>query len=208
MPLIKKRLALAVATAASAVAVMAPVASAAPADATACTDQSFAQTFLPFGDTDWYTPVPDAGFESALSGWDLAGGAAVVPDLVDNRPGDGALDLQSLRLPEGGSATTAAMCVTDAHRTLRFFARGAAGLLTAPGAVRVEMITQVDGASRVELVKEQTPALIWSLGPVLKLDTRFYDTSKTSPTSSVRFRISAVGGAVQVDDVYVDPRMK
>jgi hypothetical protein len=207
LPLIKKRIALALAPAAAAVAMMAPVASAAVADPTACTGQTFSQVFLPFGDTDWYTPVPDSGFEGVVSEWQLEGGAVIAPDLVDNRPADGALDASSLRLPEGASATTAPMCVTDAHRTMRFFTRGDQGLLGGAGTVRVEMITEFDGVRRVELLKQVVPGLGWGLSPVLRLDTRFYETTKTSPTSTVRFRVSAADGAVAIDDVFVDPRM-
>lgn len=207
MPLIKKRIALALAPAAAAVAMMAPAASAVVADPTACTDQAFTQVFLPFGDTDWYTPVPDSGFEGAVTGWQLEGGAAIAPDLVDNRPLDGAPDAASLRLPQGASATTAPMCVTDAHRTMRFFSRGDQGLLGGSGTVRVEMITEFDGVRRVEMLKEVSSGLVWGLSPVLKLDTRFYETTKTSPTSTVRFRLSAPNGAVAIDDVFVDPRM-
>ena len=104
------------------------------AEAAACPEQSLERTFLPWLDPAWYHPAPDGGFESGGS-WALTGGAAVVEG---NQPYlDGA---RSLRLPGGSTATTAPICVTVAHPTIRLFARNAGNPL-APLTVTVSFRT-------------------------------------------------------------------
>src|SRR3954464_13414480 len=97
-------------------ALAAPALAAPPAHA-ACAQQPLDRTFLPWLDPAYYQAAPDSGFEAG-DRWSLTGGAAVVDRNQPYLPGGKSLDL-----PEGSSATTAPICVTVAHPTIRFFAR-------------------------------------------------------------------------------------
>ena len=100
----------------------------------ACPGQPVDQTFLPWLDLAYYQEAPDSGFEDGGS-WTLAGGAAVV---AGNQPF--LAGARSLDLPAGSSATTAPICVTVAHPTIRFFARNTGSAL-APLTVTVQFKT-------------------------------------------------------------------
>jgi len=196
--------ALAAVTALAAVAVAAPQASALTSDATAC-GQEFSQVFAPWNDRDYYTLAQGGDFEQADAGWRYSGDAAVVADDVDNS-GTGA-DRHSLRLGAGGTAVTPPVCVTDAHRTMRFFARDLADR-SGNSALRVEMIyTNANGNLQVKAIDNLTPSTAWAPTKVLRLDTSKYYGELA--TAEVRFRFTAgKGSSVLIDDVFVDPRLR
>jgi hypothetical protein len=168
---------------------------AAPAAAKAdCPEQPLERTFLPWLDPAWYHPAPNGGFEGAGE-WALTGGAAVVDG---NQPFlDGS---RSLSLPGGATATTAPICVTVAHPTIRLFARNEGNPL-APLTVTVTFRTllglQVTLPVGVALGGEQwAPTLpLPVVGNLLSREARFTFAS-------------APGGDWQIDDVHVDPYSK
>jgi hypothetical protein len=174
---------------------LAALALAAPAaEAAACPEQSLERTFLPWLDPAWYHPAPDGSFESGGS-WTLTGDAAVVEG---NQPYlDGS---RSLDLPAGSTATTAPICVTVAHPTIRLFARNAGSPL-APLTVTVSFRTllglELTLPVGVVLGDEQwAPSLpLLVVGNLLSREARF--TFSSPP-----------GGAWQIDDVFVDPYSK
>src|SRR5690349_18902161 len=118
----------------AAVGALAALAVAAPQARAACPDQPLDRTFLPWLDPAFYQAAPDSGFEAGGS-WTLAGGAAVVDGNQPYLSGSKSLDL-----PAGSSATTAPICVTVAHPTIRFFARNS-GSSSAPLTVVVKFRT-------------------------------------------------------------------
>jgi len=174
---------------------LAALALAAPAaKAAACPEQPLERTFLPWLDPAWYHPAPDGGFEGS-GAWTLSGGAEVVDG---NQPFlDGS---QSLALPGGATATTAPICVTVAHPTIRLFARNRGSAL-APLMVTVSFRTllglELTLPVGVVLGGEQwAPTLpLLVVGNLLSREARF------------KF-ISAPGGDWQIDDVEVDPYSK
>jgi hypothetical protein len=178
----------------AAVGALAALACVVPQAHAACPAKPVDQTFLPWIDLAYYQQAPDSGFEDGGS-WALAGGATVVdgnqPYLAGTR---------SLDLPPGSSATTAPICVTVAHPTIRFFARNAGSIL-APLTVTVQFKTllglQVELPVGVVLGGgEWQPTL-----PLLFLGNLL--------SNEVRFKLTAApGSAWQVDDVYVDPYSK
>src|SRR4051812_19268037 len=119
LPVVSLGRALAAAFAALALAVILPAGALASGG---CPDQQAAQTFLPWGDSAWYVPAPDGGFENDASGWALSGGAAVQQG---NEPYQvsGGDDQRSLGLPAGSSATTPPICIDVAPPTIPLFAR-------------------------------------------------------------------------------------
>jgi hypothetical protein len=177
-----------------AVAVLTALALAGPAEASAesCAPASASKTFLPWLDVADYVSAPGGDLESE-GPWDLDGGAAVVDGNEPFQVG-GADDSASLRLPAGGSATTAPMCVGLEHPTLRFFAKGP--LL---GALKVDAVVgghalpigAVVGGGR------------WA--PSLPLPIVLNNLALLQQTD-VSFRFTPLlGSSWSVDDVYVDP---
>jgi hypothetical protein len=164
------------------------------AQAAACPEQPLERTFLPWLDPAWYHPAPDGGFEGS-GDWTLTGGAEVVDG---NQPFlDGS---RSLELPAGATATTAPICVTVAHPTIRLFARNEGNPL-APLVVSVSFRTllglQVTLPVGVALSGEAwAPTLpLLVVGNLLSREARFTFAS-------------APGGDWQIDDVQVDPYSK
>ena len=173
---------------------LAALALAAPQAQAACSELPLERTFLPWHDIAFYQEAPDSGFEAGGS-WTLAGDAAVVDGNQPYFAGS-----KSLELPQGASATTAPICVTVEHPTIRFFARNTGSALS-PLNVTVQFKTllglQLELPVGVVLGGgEWQPTL-----PLLMLGNLL--------SNEVRFRLAAApDSAWQVDDVYVDPYSK
>jgi hypothetical protein len=173
---------------------LAALALAAPQARAACPDQPLDRTFLPWLDPAFYQEAPDGGIEAG-GAWSLAGGATVIAGNQPYLPGSKSLDL-----PVGSSATTAPICVTVAHPTIRFFARNTGSAL-APLTVTVKFKT-VLGAPVELLVGVILGGADWQ--PTLPLPL-----VGNLLSDEVRFTFTpAQGGAWQIDDVYVDPYSK
>ena len=159
-----------------------------PAHAAAgCDEQQLSRPFLPWLDVAWYTPVPDE--------WTLEDGAAAVA-------GGGPLSPDSaLALPSGSSATTAPMCVSLAHPTLRFFARNT-GSVTSTLAVAV-VFRDVLGIQRSLPVGVIGARDSWAPTPVLPVLANLL-----SHEVAFRFTPLDARGEWTIDDVYVDPYKK
>ena len=144
-----------------------------------------------------YAFAPDGGFESGGSGWSLSGGARAVSGnesyYVHSRT-----DKTSMSLPKGASATSPGMCISLLSSKMRFLVRGDAG-----SSVKVQVVYRgllssllgiLDGGTISAGGTWKPSPAIGMLGGVLPL-----------LTTSVSFRFTAVGGAVGIDDVYLDP---
>jgi hypothetical protein len=155
-------------------------------------------TSLPFaqwGDSASYYLINNGGFESA-GGWTLAGGAAVVSG---NEPFhvNGAGDASSLRVPAGGSATSAASCFGLLNPGVRFFATGT-------GTVHVQVI--VNGLlGQLAVLDGGSVAVGNSWAPSPKLGTTISQLNSLVGAKSIAFKLTASGGSALVDDIYVDP---
>lgn len=166
----------------------------------ACQAAQLSEPFLRWLDPMHYTPVDDGGIERRAAGWQLTGGATPV---LGNEPWTvGAVtDRRSLSLPEGASATTAPICVGIAEPTLRFFARSAS-------AGRAELTVEVlfeDAAGTVRALPIGTDAGgPWHPTAVMPVIANLLPLVPGEQTP-VAFRFTARRGAVQIDDVYVDP---
>jgi hypothetical protein len=173
---------------------LAALALAAPQAQAACPEQPLDRTFLPWLDPASYQAAPDSGFELGGS-WTLAGGASVVAGNQPVLPGANSLDL-----PAGSSATTAPICVTVAHPTIRFFARNTGSAL-APLVVTVKFKTLL-GLPFELPVGTVLGGEQWQPTPPLPLVGNLL-------SDEVRFTFTpAPGRAWQVVDVYVDPYSK
>lgn len=168
-----------------------------------CPGQPLSQIFLPWGDSGWYTPLADAGFERGAEGWTLTGGAQVVDGNEPFQVG-GPDDSRSLLLPSGSAALSPPICVSHDHESLRGFARyeGSRG-----------------SHLRVEVVWERRPGQVRSLPiGILRAGDAWEPTQalrlvanalgiRPGETTSVSFRFAPRGSGGQwcIDDFYVDP---
>jgi len=159
----------------------------APAASASCEPRAFGTVFAAWGDDAQYTLSPGGDFETRAGGWTL-GGASVVAGSSGFAAGG-----SSLLLPAGGSVLSPVICVDKSYPSWRFAARSAGGRLDLE--VLYPKKTKDKGGFR--------PASAWQLSPVQRLST-----GQFTGESSVQLRFTAVGGAVSVDDVYVDPRYK
>jgi hypothetical protein len=195
---------LAVAVAAALFAVRAPAADAGllVPSAENCASQTLERPFLRWGDGANYVLAPEGTVE-ASAGWRLAGAAPVAGNehFYVHAPGE----RTSLSLPAGSSATTAPMCVGIEHPTLRFFARNTgAPLATLVVSVRFQDLLGLRHTLPIGAVlagREWAPTLPF---PVIANLLPLLPGEKTP----VQFVFTPLGGAWQIDDVYVDPYRK
>lgn len=158
--------------------------------------------FAKWLDPATYVLAPDGNFESATTGWQLAGGAKL---LTGNEPFkvNPSANAHSLSIPAGGSATSAAFCVGLAHPDLRFFAVG--GNLTSM--LKVEIIYKTALGTITQPVTVVPGMSAWRpTVQALILANATGLLSLEGLTSSVQLRFTAQGKAGwNIDDVYIDP---
>jgi hypothetical protein len=189
------------AVAAVALAAVAPSALAASAVGSApCAARPFSTIFSAFGDNALYTLAPDGGLEAGGAGWTLGAGASVARESSSIRL-DGKTGARSLQLGAGSTATTPAICVERGYPSFRFVARS----LAAGSSLQVDVIYGPD--RKVKFAGTLKPGTAWAVSPVLKLVEGQYQV-QAGQSGEVRFRFTASGGTVRVDDVYVDPRYR
>lgn len=183
----------------AALAALALLASAAPASAaTTCDGTPTSRPFIPWLDYFNYALVPRGDFESDLTGWTVAGGAKIGPGNEPWRVA-GSDDSSSLVLPAGASAASPSFCGGLGYPTIRMFSKATGGLVPL---LRVDIIyTDLAGVLRSHALGTVTPTATWQ--PSLPLVTLSGLPLLTG--SRLAVRLTAVGGAVAVDDVYVDP---
>jgi hypothetical protein len=168
-----------------------------------CADQGpSARVFQRWLDPAQYVPAPGGNLESA-AGWDLKGGARVVPGNEPWKVG-GSSHGNSLLLPAGSSATTGVMCVGLGHPTLRFFAKRTSGTLLNP------LIVEVQFEALGGLLKSLPIGVVLAGGqwqPTLpSLVVANLLPLLPNARTPVRFKFTPAGRANwQIDDVYVDP---
>ncbi|HEX5984502.1 MAG TPA: hypothetical protein VFY69_09880 [Solirubrobacterales bacterium] len=154
------------------------------ASAQACSYPEGEQVFSAWGDPRSYVLAPDGDFAAGGAGWTLEGEAAVVSE--------------ALELPAGSSAVSPSLCISEDTPFLRSMARDSG----VPGAkLQVEIIYEQLDATRSRVVARDKQE-DWD--PTQPLGQNF-GLATADGNSSVRVRLTAVGGDWQVDDFYVDP---
>ena len=147
-----------------------------------------------------YTLAPGGSFESS-AGLTFTGGAKIVsgnePNLLNSKS-----DKNSVLIPRGGTVTTGPICVGLDKPTVRFFAKRPNFALLPLLTVEGVFTTKAGTTASLPLVGVPLAGNSWSLqlpfittGALLEL----------GDTTMMRFRIRAVTGDWQVDDLYVDP---
>jgi hypothetical protein len=174
----------------------------AQASAGTCPSSSASEPFARWGDTSSYTLVSQGDFEGSLSQWTLSGGASTA---AGSEPygATGAVGKLSLALPAGASAQSPYTCVTASDPTFRFFARNSTVLSTLAVAVVYKTIL---GTLAVPL---GAVALSDTWQPTLPMLTASVVAGLLSGgTAELALRFTALTGSSQIDDVFVDPRMR
>jgi hypothetical protein len=169
----------------------------------ACDNSTLRQPFRAWGDVNYYKLVPGADFESGLSGWTLTGGARTV---AGSEPFGvtGSRGASSLSLPAGASAQSPFTCVNAGYPAFRFLGRNN-GLLST---VLVQVIYKNPILGLVPL-PVGVVALSGSWNPSLRMLTASLVGGLLSGgTAQIAVRFTALTGNSQVDDLFVDPRMK
>jgi hypothetical protein len=192
------------ATAVAAMALLAPAGTANAGllsqSAGPCPSYLSSQVFSKWLDLTHYTLAPGGSFESS-AGLTFTGGAKVV---AGNEPNyvSGKTDKSSVLIPRGGSVTTGPICVGLDKPTIRFFAKRPNFALLPLLTVEGVFTTKAGTTASLPLVGVPLAGNSWSLqlpfvttGALLEL----------GDTTMMRFRIRAVTGDWQIDDLYVDP---
>ncbi len=160
--------------------------------------------FAAWGDARDYALTPDGGFENGAAGWALDGNAAVTEGNENFQVG-GAADHQSLDLPAGSSATSPSFCVSRREDVVRLFVRSDSGR---KARLKVEEIyTDAANGDMSERVDKLRATESWDASGRLKI--MLPDTGSRLSTTNVSLRFTPLGDAgVQIDDVYIDPRLR
>jgi hypothetical protein len=153
--------------------------------------------FAQFGDSRNYTFGANGGLESGTTGWTLSGGGVV----SDNESYfvHSTSDRNSLSLGSGGTALTPKLCMGTTSTVTRFFVRSGNG-----GRVRVQVVLRnlLGGVLGIVQISDISPGANWQPGPpILNLDSLL----GLIGVSSIQLKFTTLSGAVQVDDIYVDP---
>jgi hypothetical protein len=168
----------------------------------ACSDATLSQPFAQWGDTGSYELLSQGSFEGSLSQWTLGGGASRASG-SEPYGVSGSVGSYSLALPAGGWAQSPYTCVNASYPTFRFFARGS-GLLptlavavvykTVLGSVALPLGVAAPGGSWQPTAPMLTGSVVAGL--------------LSGGTAQAALRFTALTGASQIDDVYIDPRMR
>jgi hypothetical protein len=165
------------------------------------------QPFAQWGDSNDYTLAPGGDFETPLSDWSLTGGAAVSSG-SESFGVTGSVGASSLSVPVGSVAVSAPVCVDPTRENFRFFARNSSTSKNAKLKVEILYPTK-SGDQKVILGGILDTAKVggWQLSPAYSNSSNLALLSglKNPP---IQYRFTTTGGGWQVDDIYVDPRMR
>lgn len=196
-----------------------PAVSELPSSATSeiCEHPLIEQPFTFIGDPLDYVLAPDGSFEG--NGWILDGGAATAAgnDPFPLHP-DGTEDDTLLAMPGGSSATSAPMCVDLNYPHFRMAIRqvgdgngrwGRWGWPRADGTLRIEALYPSARHPRWRRVDTVRPrGNDWMITDFLDLEPGRGGEGPGAREVSIRFTASDRSEGFEIDDVYVDPRMR
>jgi hypothetical protein len=170
----------------------------------ACDNATLSQPFAQWGDSNEYKLVPGGSFENGAPGWTFSHGASIVKG-SEPFGATGSVGASSVYLPAGASVTSPFTCVDAAYPTFRFFARNN-GLLST---VLVSVVYRLPLLGLEAAVPVGPVALSTSWSPSLPMLTASVLTGLLHGwTVPMGIRFTALTGSSQIDDVFVDPRMR
>jgi hypothetical protein len=157
------------------------------------------QVFVPWHDNLAYVLTPDGGFEGGATGWTLAGASAAAEGNETFQVG-GVTDHRALALPKGSSATSPPICVAKHDGIFRLFTKSAGD----NARLKVEVFYANGRRGKTSVL---TAHDVWA--PTRKLAVAIGRTKKgKESTATIGFRFTPLSGSWQIDDVYLDPRLR
>ena len=168
----------------------------------ACNESALSQPFLRWADASTYELVPGGDFEGSLEAWSLSAGARRV---AGSEPygATGSVGSYSLELADGASAQSPFTCVDAAYPSFRFFAHNDGLLAT----LLVQVVYETPVGTVVLPIGAVAASETWQ--PTLPMLTGSVVAGALSGgTAQVALRFTALTGASQIDDVFVDPHMR
>jgi hypothetical protein len=168
-----------------------------------CGNEVSSQPFAKWGDSAYYAPVPNGGFESAIPSWLLTGGAKVAAG--NESYNVGGAGSHSLTLPVGSSATSLYSCTSIYHPTVRLFVRNTGA---ASSRLKVQALYPgLLGGVQTATVGELSGSSSWAPSPTMPLLVSNLMATLSLQNTAIAFRLTpdGAGGAWSVDDVYLDP---
>jgi hypothetical protein len=171
-----------------------------PAAGAPCPAAATTTPFTAWQDTADYVLAPDGGAEAGATAWTLQGGAGVVEGNEPFAIG-GVADHRAIDLPAGSAATTAAMCIGVADRTLRFFLDG-----PATGRLSVQAVYTTAGGRETAMPLATAGGTgTWAVSDVIAMRVNEL-APQAGGSLQVALRFTPRGpGSWRIDDVYVDP---
>ncbi len=180
---------------------------AAPPATASCPGGELSRPFLKWLDPFWYRLADGGSVDRAAAGWTMTGGSHTVvshvaPDLADSgQP-------WVVGIGAGGSATSPVTCLALDSPTLRFMVKSTGSPL---GLLVVTAVLTENGA----LLKKVPVGVVTGLGhnqwkPSLPMLLAVPEIAGLDPSVDVHFKftVTGLGGAFQIDDLYVDPYRK
>jgi hypothetical protein len=164
-------------------------------------DEAMSAAFSAFGDSNLYALAPGGDFEGDLAGWTVGAAKQVAgsePYNVTGSAGSSALEV-----PAGTAVTSAPVCLDPTRDKFRFFVRS----MKAKARLRVDALLVRAGQSKASVVSVgyvSSSTGVWEPTPILRNQASKYIAAGS--TGSVTYRFSAENGAVQIDDLHIDPR--
>ena len=154
------------------------------------------QVFSPWSDLRDYVFATNGGFELGSYGWSLTGGAYVTGGNEPFYLHSGS-DSRSLYLPRGASATSPATCMATSSTVIRFVSKGDTNL-------RVQIIERnlLGIVVNILSVSSVNGTSSWQPTPEI---TNLQSLQGLLGVATMQVKITAVDGAAQVDDLFVDP---
>jgi hypothetical protein len=167
-----------------------------------CPAATLLQPFTKWGDSNSYSLVSQGDFEGSVSEWTLTGGAKQAAG-SESYGVSGKVGTYSMLLPQGATARSPFMCVTEVDRTFRFFDRSEGSTST----LRVDLIYKTVLGSLVVKATGLTAGATWQ--PTAAVHTGApLATELTNGTAQLALRFTSVSGSGRIDDVYLDPRRR
>ena len=169
----------------------------------ACDNATLSQPFAQFNDSNEYKLVSGGSFENGASGWTLSHGASIVSG-SEPFGATGSVGASSVYLPAGASVTSPFTCVDAAYPVFRFFARNSGLLSTVVVSVVYKPLLGIPVAVPVGTVLLSSN---WSPSGQM-LTVSVLTGLLHGGTIPMAIRFTALTGTSQIDDVFVDPRMR
>jgi len=175
---------------------------AAQASSGGCPTAAVSEPFSQWGDTSSYELVSQGDFEGSLSSWTLGAGVGTVAG-SEPYAATGVAGKASLALPAGSSAQSPFTCVTVNDPTFRFFARSSGPL----SVLAVSVVYKTPLATLTVPLGLAASNETWQPTATM-LTASVVGNLLSGGTAQLALRFTALVGPSQIDDVFIDPRMR